>query len=1011
MPMHKIKRPALFSISSHQGFADSVAAYFLAQYGRTALALADGLILLPNNRAVRAIEEAFVRQTGKGLLLPRLVTVGDLDLNEKSGLFMHQYGDDKIAPPIDSMHRIMLLASLIEKYHKSIMDREVDAAQALRLAMDMAHVIDQLDVEEIGFDKFSELSEKIAVNSEANLAVHWQKSYTLFENIYQKYRTALAHLNLSTMVINRNAMIRNLANNLEHLSHHPFISAIGITTAAPAIAYLQKKIAIAPNGSVILPHIDQMMDDATWQSLGPHEKLDGELRAKPSLETHPQFHLKLLLDTMGFDRSEVTALGSIKTTKIAERKDQLVSHIFAPAQQTAQWQSIEVSATDFNHLKIMTNSDSAAEAQAVAILVRKNLEINNKRIAIITPDRELARRISAHLLRWNIKADDSAGIALSDTPAGSLFRLIAQNIASGFAPTDLLSLLKHPLAQKGEGRVAWLEKVRTLDLALRGPRTGQGLQSIATSIKRYRDRIKKYNPDTDSGKYDALLSWWQGIEKKLNEISDISAKSLLDSARQIADFIAGDAIWVGDAGRELSRFYTDIISYIDEGTSSLSVELLPQYIDMLMDGYTVRSAFGNHPRVAIYGLLEARLQRSDLVICAGLNEGSWPQTPNNDPWLSPGIRRDLGLPSLSRSIGLSAHDLAEAIGARELILSRSERDSKGPSVTSRFVLRLIAFAGNKLKYENYIPQLAAKIDEPAEFAPVSEPAPIPTAKQRKIRLSVTNMDQIKADPFAFYANKIMGLSKLDQIDEDVSAAWRGTMIHAILEKWAKEDCLDPDRLMQRTYELIDNEALHPTARLLWQPRLIKQMQWIVAQTSDVMQSEGRKIIAAEAEGITEILGVKLKGVADRIDLYPDGRLAIIDYKSGAVPSMKQIKAGFAMQLGLLGLLAQEGKFDDISGKKIKGLAQAFEYWSLAKSNQKFGKITKATRDEVTDTNAEKYIITDEFVSFSTEIATQLIRDYILGDLPFKARLHPEYAPYNDYEHLSRLMEWYGRSMS
>ncbi len=1007
--MNKLTRPALHSVSSHQGFADSVAAYFLSQYGRDPLALADGLILLPNNRAVRAIEEAFVRQTGKGLLLPRLVTVGDLDLNEKSGLFLHQYDDEKIAPPIDAMQRIMLLANLIEEHHKSVMDRDIDAAQALKLSMDLAQVIDQLDVEEIAFEKFSELSEKIAINSEADLAIHWQKSYALFENIYYQYRAKLEQLNLSTMVVNRNAMIRNLANNLEHLSHHPFIAAIGITTAAPAIAYLQKKIATAANGLVILPHIDQMMDDATWDSLGPHEKEEGELRAKPSLETHPQFHLKLLLDTMGFDRSEVTPLGDAKVTKIANRKDQLVSHIFAPARQTAQWQSIEVSATDFNHLKIMTNNDSAAEAQAVAILVRKNLEINNKRIAIITPDRELARRISAHLLRWNIKADDSAGVSLSDTPSGSLFLTIAQNIASGFAPIDLLSLLKHPLARKGEGRIAWLEKIRSLDMTLRGPRSGQGLASIQSSIKRHIDKIKKYNPDND--KYDATLSWWLDIEKNLAEISDGTPRDLLESVRKIADFIAGDEVWKGDAGRELSRFYTDIISYIDAGSSNLSIEILPQYISILMDGYTVRSAYGNHPRVSIYGLLEARLQRSDLVICAGLNEGSWPQAPNNDPWLSPGIRRDLGLPSLSRSIGLSAHDLAEAIGAKELILSRSERDSGGPAVTSRFLLRLIAFAGNKLKYEKHIPQLVVKIDDPGKANPALEPAPKPNAAQRKVDLSVTNMDQIKADPFAFYAKKIMGLSKLDQIDEDVSAAWRGTMIHEILEKWAKEDGLHPDKLMARTHELLSNEALHPTARLLWQPRLIKQMEWIDAQTRNVIQTEGRKIIAAETKGEIEILGVKLRGVADRIDLFQDGRLAIIDYKSGAVPSMKQIKVGFAMQLGLLGLLAEKAKFKTIAGDIINGEASAFEYWSLAKNKQEFGNVTKATRDALTEKSAKTYVLTDEFVAFSEDNATQLIREYILGDKAFEARLHPEYAPYNDYEHLSRLMEWYGRSQS
>lgn len=1006
--MNKITRPALYSVSSHQGFADTVAAYFLSKYGRNPLSLADGLILLPNNRAVSAIEEAFVRQTGKGLLLPRMVTIGDLDLNEKSGIFIDQFADQAsdIMPAINPMQRVMMLAKMIERRHPIIMEREIDGAQAIKLAMDLAHAIDQLDVEEIAFDRFEELPAK------EDMAEHWQKSYALFEDIYKEYRKEMQAKNLSTTVIRRNILIRSMAHNLGQLSEHPFVAAIGITTAAPAIAHLMRGIARMKNGMVILPHIDHMMSDEIWQSLGPHEKGDDDVRAKPSLESHPQFHLKLLLDKMGFDRSEVTPLGDAKRTKISDRKDQLVSHIFAPAKQTANWQSIDVEAVDFKHLKIMTNADSAAEAQAVAILVRRNLEISNKRIAIITPDRELARRISAHLMRWNIKADDSAGLALADTPSGSLFMAIAQTCANDFAPVDLLSLLKHPLVRKGDNRIAWLEKVRLLDLILRGPRAGNGLDIVAKSVHQIIERMKYRSQATDISlqKYDDLLAWWQNIQTQFANVSHCkTAYDLMQAIRNIADFLSGDEIWKGEAGREMSHFYTETISYISDGPARINIDLLPQFISHLMTDYTVRSAYGNHPRVAIYGLLEARLQRSDLIICAGLNEGSWPQSPSSDPWLAPGIRRDLGLPSLERNIGLSAHDLSEAIGAKELILSRSERDSGGPAVTSRFLLRLLAFAGDKLKYESNTPSLVALIDKPEKINPAQPPEPRPDKSQRLIRLSVTDMDKIKADPFAFYASKIMGLTKIEDIDADASAAWRGTMIHKILEQWASKDALEPDKLIARAHDLLANDALHVTARILWQPRLMKQIEWINEQTRTLVE-EGRAIIAVESSGTTEIDGVPIKGVADRIDRLHDGTLAIIDYKSGAVPSNKQINAGFAMQLGLLGIIAERGQFSDLWGEAINGYGGSFEYWSLAKKDKNFGYIQYATKDVVNEKNAKTWVLTDEFTERTEGHARELIHSYILGDAPFKAQLHPEYAPYNEYGHLSRLMEWYGRKL-
>ena len=60
----------------------------------------------------------------------------------------------------------------------------------------------------------------------------------------------------------------------------------------------------------------------------------------------------------------------------------------------------------------------------------------------------------------------------------------------------------------------------------------------------------------------------------------------------------------------------------------------------LLDARAVRPPYGGHPRIFIWGLLEARLQRADLVVLGGLNEGVWPALPAPDPWLPPKVRAD-----------------------------------------------------------------------------------------------------------------------------------------------------------------------------------------------------------------------------------------------------------------------------------------------------------------------------------------------------------------------------------
>jgi len=367
-----------------------------------------------------------------------------------------------------------------------------------------------------------------------------------------------------------------------------------------------------------------------------------------------------------------------------------------------------------------------------------------------------------------------------------------------------------------------------------------------------------------------------------------------------------------------------------------------------------------------------------------------------DAWLAPKIRTNLGLPGLDRRIGLAAHDFASALGGREVLVTRARRDTRAPAIASRFWLRLEAMTGGMTRAPD-LPSWARRLGTMGvPTATATRPAPIPPAALRPRRIAVTDLDRLKADPYAFYAKAILGLRALDGVDADPSAAWRGTAVHGVLERWFVEDACDPARLALRAEAMLSDGGVHPLLRALWQPRLMEAIAWIGERMAED-RAQGRLPRAAEIKGVTSHAGVELHGKADRIDVLADGSLAIVDYKTGKPPANKAVAGGFAMQLGLLGLIAERGGFPS-----AQGTPSAFEYWSLAKSAS--GEIGFAC----SPVGGRSGIEPDRFTALAADHLKQAVARWLTGTEPFTAKLQPEYAPYGEYDQLMRLDEWYGR---
>jgi ATP-dependent helicase/nuclease subunit B len=469
--------------------------------------------------------------------------------------------------------------------------------------------------------------------------------------------------------------------------------------------------------------------------------------------------------------------------------------------------------------------------------------------------------------------------------------------------------------------------------------------------------------------------------------------SLADFVRQLASAassLSNDRAWRGVDGRMAADLLAELRAPAMSNRMNLAPEDTVPVLRDLLEQQRLRPPYGGHPRIFIWGLLEARLQQADLVVLGGLNEGVWPAAPAPDPWLAPKIRTTLGLPSLEFRIGLSAHDFASALGAPKVLITRARRDARSPTVASRFWLRLQAMTGGVVR-DTRLERLAVALDDPGDIAPAKRPHPRPPAGQRPSRISVTSVDRLKADPFAFYAQAMLGLRKLDPIDEDHSAKWKGIAVHEVLEHWLKEDDCAPEALLPRARALLANETIHPMLRALWAPRLLEAINTIEAWERE-QREEGRLPFRAEISGETEIAGVTVHGKADRIDRLADGGLAIIDYKTGKAPAQKAVDKGFALQLGLLGLIARAGGFPEVSGEP-----EAYEYWSLTKDRDRFGKRVCPDKGDPAG-----------FLAHAEAHFRDAAAKWLAGGEPFTAKLNPAYAPYGDYDQLMRLEEWYGR---
>lgn len=979
-------------------------------YRHHPLDLADVSIYLPTRRAGAALRQAFRDAFGAGAaMLPRILSISDV-LEAEDDLLAPEALD--LPPVIAAAERRLMLARLVARWRERVASDQLltpagqpvavpgSPAEALNLSADLLALLDQAELEGVDWSKLDALVPD-------DYAAWWQLSLNFLRIATEALPAAIAERGrIGAGPFHRAMVEATIARWQVRPPSGPVIIA-GSTGSVPSTADLMSAVLSLSEGAVVLPGLDIAAPAET-------------IAASVFDCAHPEHTMNKLVERLGVERESIGQLGEPEAA-MAVRFD-IVRRALVPAAVTDLWPQhaavldADPEGTDaaLAGISLVVAANEAEEALAAAIALRQCLENPAARSILVTPDRTIIRRVVAELERFGIEVEDTAGQPLPQTPYGQLALLLVEAAAEDFPPVKVAAILGHP-----EARFGWTAaRIRPAGRliarkVLRGPRLAGGVPAISKALQALAEQAEAGGESTLLSDAIALASAFGDAMAPLVAAATLPAPTLVDFLDALRETLAHVTRRPEDDKDEPTRAERQLLSILDEHLRAPDAGLALTGADFAP---VLRALIGNvlvltpsrRARVMATGPIEARLLPTDRLVLVGLDEGVFPPVTDTGAWLSRPMRAGLGLSPPEVRIGLSAHDFSSALGAEDTVLIRSERRGGAPTVPTRFLQRLASLIGPArteammARGDRFI-DWARRLDDRTAVSRAQRPNPTPPVAARPRMLPVTDIETLIRDPYAIYAKRILKLRPLDSFGETPDFGTRGTLIHDVLADFAATWTAPWDEAAVAALiefgrgRFSETLAAHPEVHALWWPRFQALARFIV------LEFEAKRAPLArhpEIEGSMNVTDdFALTGRADRVDIEEDGRVTIIDFKTGRAPTAAQIAAQLTPQLPLEAVIARHGGFARLTSPReaaelvhvvLRGLEGRDEIESYTGHAPRGG-------DPVT---------LEETIAEAELRLRGLVRAYADPKRGYLSRARPfRKTDRGDYDHLARVSEW------
>jgi ATP-dependent helicase/nuclease subunit B len=934
------------------------------------ISLSNLTILLPSRRSCFEIKNIFLKLSkNEAVILPKILAIGDVDyeldysvLDVGSDIFsrdLHFQRDDEEgsdnnatqvrhplldkgfheslskAITLDSCSKIeyqleLILAIKEWNQKTNLFGKNISTASLALVADNLQSFLDEVEKEGVNLDDLAQIDD-------GEMASHKQQILQFLQYFSSIWQNSLLKKGLISDAKKRNLMLNNFSNHLQKNGSKFSIIAAGSTGSVFAASKLLKTIADLENGSVVLFGLDQDLDDKIWEKIS---------------ENHPQFMLKKLIERLGIVKNDVKNIGG--ASGFVEK---LCSRAMLPADFIDGWKFENKEFDEKKeYLKIETENEFD-EAKIIAFQLREILEEKGKTAALISNDKNINQLVKANLSAWQIEIDDSSSSNLAESEIVNFLFLISEFVENDFSALNLLSILKHPLASfRGELlRVLEMDILRDvvkfadfddLILNVENDDLKKWLGEIADILKPLIVELGKKKIDFRNV-VRVHFECFEGLSEKRDLNYKAPYQESGDKRKtheipcQARDDEHIDRLPVLDTGsRETQQNIQgkkEFLNFINEISNSkvkfeCESESYNRLLQNFLKNYQYRKTGNFHPRLQILSTMEARLMSFDLVIVAGLCEGSFPSSASED-WLGSKIRNEIGMPTKSRKIGIESYDFCNYLGGKKVVLFYPKSQNNSPTIKSRFLLKLETI----LKINGWN-EFLQNGEEYLEILKISKNDQIqkvranPKPSQNLTKISATDISKWMRNPYSIYAKRILKLKPLKKIEQEASFAEFGNFVHKSLEEFIRN--YPKIDLTEYAKKIFSQYFPDNTSRLLWWPKFENIAEWFIKQENIVRGDLKESFVEVEAEMI--IQNVILSTKIDRINLYQDGSFEIIDYKTGQLPKIKEIESGIEPQLAVEAFILSCGEiknYPQLNGKIDVEKITNLQYQNLKGNNK------------------------------------------------------------------------------